>query len=76
MILRSNLIKVLSSLTLLALVGCSHNRANFDIPLVSYTKAQQKQAAQELREARPKYPMLGKFVDDYGKLRRGIRAAK
>lgn len=76
MTLRSNLIKVLSSLTLLVLAGCASHRANFDIPLVEYTKTQQKQAAEQLREARPKYPMLGRFVDDYGKLRRGIRAAK
>jgi len=71
------LTRVSSSLLIaLLLSACASSRAVFDVPLVEYTKAQQAQAAKELREARPKYPMLGRFVDDYGKLRRGIRKAQ
>ena len=54
------------------LMGCSTTSGG-KVPLVQYTAEQQAQAARELREARPQYPMISRFVDDYGKLRKGLR---
>ncbi len=56
------------------LMGCSSGSTQ-NIPLIEYTAVQQAQAARELKAARSVYPMISRFVDDYGKLRKGIRKA-
>jgi len=74
--------RALIVLPLMMLAAC---QANTPLPprtvtvcpsLVPYDAGMQKQAAAELRAARPAYPVLGRFVDDYGRLRAQVRACK
>jgi hypothetical protein len=42
-------------------------------PLVTYSKATQSQGSAELREIGDKYPIVRRYISDYGKLRDAIR---
>ena len=57
----------------LALATCEGAAGLACVPLVAYSKAEQKQMKNEMVYVRDKLPMIGRLVDDYTRTRSAIR---
>lgn len=65
--------KFTSTALVLALATCQTSPGKACPPLIQYSKAQQKQMAQEMPIVRAQAPMVARGMDDYGRTRNAIR---